>query len=112
MEQTNPQPTTGKLIRPDAVRVTGKDAERFKLLRGDTPEQHYPAAARKDAVDGIVAVDLLLNEQGQVLEAQIIAESPTGVGFGLAALDAAKTCEFANPLKKLVLLSINVEFTP
>ncbi len=93
---TEPVSAAGKLLRPDAVRVSGKEAERFTLLRGDTAAQHYPERARKEAVDGIVVVDLLLNEQGQVLEAQVVGESPEKWGFGLAALDTAKTMEFAN----------------
>jgi outer membrane biosynthesis protein TonB len=112
MEKTQPPSPTGKIIRPDAVRVTGKDAERFILRKGDTPEQHFPAAARKEGLDAIVSVDLLLNQQGEVLEAQIIRESPTGWGFGLAALDTAKTFVYANPLKKLVLMSIDIAFLP
>jgi TonB family protein len=103
---------TGKLVRPDAVRVTGKQAERFRLLRGETPAQHYPEAARKAAVDGKVVVDLLLNEGGRVLEAQVVAESPRGFDLGIAALDVAKTFEFENPLKRLVLMSVTVEFVP
>lgn len=102
----------GRIVHPDAIRVAGKDAERFKLLRGDTPEQHFPAVARKEALDGLVAVDLLLNERGEVLEAQIISESPAGFGFGLAALDTAKTFVYANPLKKLVLMSTDIAFVP
>jgi hypothetical protein len=57
-------------------------------------------------------VDLLLNEAGQVLEAQVISESPRDMGFGLAALDTAKTFEFHNPLQKLVLLTVTIEFEP
>src|SRR5689334_2507212 len=113
MQPIQPQrATTGKIVRPDAVRVTGEAAERFKLLRGDAPEQHFPETARKDAPDGIVSVDLLLNEHGEVLEAQIVSEAPSGWGFGLAALDTAKTYVYENPLKKLVLMSITVEFVP
>lgn len=110
--QPDPRLPIGKLVRPDAVRVTGKQAERFRLRRGDTPAQHYPEAARKAAVDGKVVVDLLLNESGQVLEAQVVAESPQGFDLGIAALDLAKTFEYENPLKRLVLMSINVEFVP
>jgi TonB family protein len=102
----------GRLVRADAVRVTGKEAERFRLLRGETPAQHYPEAARKAAVDGKVVVDLLLNEWGQVLEAQLVSESPTGFDLGIAALDLTKTYEFENPLKRLVLMSVSVEFVP
>jgi TonB family protein len=111
-QRTEPVAAIGKLQRPDAVRVSGKEAERFELLRGETPQQHYPERARKEAVDGIVVVDLLLNAQGQVLEAQVVGESPEKWGFGLAALDTAKSMEFTNPLKKLVLMSIRVEFVP
>lgn len=100
------------IVRPGALRVTGREVERFRLLRGDTPQQHYPPAARAQGLDGLVVVDLLLNESGQVLEAQVLSESPTGQGFGLAALDVAKTCEFANPLGRLVLFSMNVAFVP
>jgi TonB family protein len=112
MEPSLPQSLTGRIVRPDALRVAGKDTERFKLLRGDTPEQHFPATARKEALDGVVAVDLLLNERGEVLEAQVISESPSGWGFGLAALDVAKTFVFANPLRRLVLMSTDITFVP
>jgi hypothetical protein len=112
MAQPAPILATGKIIRPDAVRVAGKDAERFTLRKGDTPEQHFPPTARKEGWDAIVSVDLLLNERGEVLEAQIIRESPSGLGFGLAALDTAKTFVYENPLKKLVLMSIDIAFLP
>lgn len=100
------------IVRADALRIQGREVERFRLLRGDSPQQHYPPAARADGVDGLVTVDLLLNEGGQVLEAQVLEESPPGQGFGLAALDVAKSCEFANPLRRLVLFSLTIEFLP
>ncbi len=110
--RVEPLPVKSKLERPDAVRITGRETARFRQLRVDTPEQHYPEVARKEGLDGIVIIDLLLNAQGQVLEAQVIAESPEGKGFGLAALDTAKTLEVTNPLKRRVLLSVNVEVLP
>jgi TonB family protein len=100
------------IVRPDAVRIEGREVERFTLRRGDSPLAHYPAAARAEGLDGLVIVDLLLNEAGQVLEAQVLNESPRGHGFGLAALDVAKTYEFANPLGRLVLFSLTIEFVP
>lgn len=112
MEPSLPPSLIGRIVRSDAMRVAGKDAERFKLVRGDTPEQHFPAAARNEALDGVVSVDLLLNERGEVLEAQVIREAPSGWGFGLAALDTAKTFVYANPLKRLVLMSTDITFLP
>ena len=101
-----------RLERPGAERVSGARAEQIRLLRGDKPEDHYPAEARQLSVDGYAAVDLLLNEDGFVLEASVFLESPPDAGFGLAALDVAKTYEFYNPLKKLVLLDVVISFLP
>lgn len=103
---------TGRLVRPDALRLQGNQTTQLRWLRGDALEQHYPKAARAAGMDGIVTVDLLINESGYVLEAQVIGESPPGAGFGLAALDAVKTYEYDNRLHRLVLISITVEFLP
>lgn len=101
-----------RIENPRAVRVTGEQLEGFRLLRGDAPEKHYPAAARQAALDGVVVVDVLLNELGRVLEAQVVSEAPRNAGFGLAALDTAKTFEFENPLQRWVVLSLTIEFAP
>jgi len=103
---------TGRLVRPEALRLQGNQTEQLRWLRGDALEQHYPKAAREAGLDGIVTVDLLVNESGSVLEAQVIGESPAGAGFGLAALDAVKTYEYDNRLHRLVLMTITVEFLP
>jgi TonB family protein len=98
--------------RAGALRISGEALTRFELLRGDSPAQHYPPRARARGLDGFVTVDLLLNEAGQVLEARVLTESPLDEGFGLAALDTAKTYEFANPLNRLVLFALTIEFAP
>jgi TonB family protein len=72
----------------------------------------YPAEARRKGLDGLVTVDLFVNELGLVVEAKVLTESPKGQGFGLAALDVAKTYEFENTLKKLVLISMTIQFQP
>jgi len=77
---------TGRLVRPEALRLQGNQTTQLRWLRGDSLEQHYPKAARAAGLDGIVTVDLLVNEAGYVLEAQVIGESPPDAGFGLAAL--------------------------
>lgn len=105
-------PATGRIQDSRALRVQGEQLRAFRMLRGDSPQAHYPPAARKAGLDGFVTVDVMINEAGQVLEAQVISESPTGKGFGLAALDAAKTFEFENPLKRWVLFTLNIEFLP
>jgi TonB family protein len=98
--------------RPDALRLTEKQIMQLALLRGDNAFDHYPPQAKRDAVEGVVVVDLLLNAEGQVLEAEVESEAPKGFGFGLAGLDTAKTFEFRNSFKRQVLLTWKFEFVP
>jgi len=95
-----------------ALRVSGAQTARVRLLRSHPVTEFYPAAARRDGLDGIVTVDLLINAEGLVLEAEVLTESPADRGFGLAALDVAKTYEFDNTFKRLVLMSMTVQFQP
>jgi len=101
-----------RLQKAGAVRIEGAETAKLRLLRAHPVEQYYPAKARQEGLDGLVVVDLLINVEGQVLEAKVITESPPDKGFGLAALDVAKTYEFDNALKKLVLMSMTVQFQP
>jgi TonB family protein len=103
---------TGRLQRPDALRVQGAMVSKLRRRRGDEPEAHYPAQARADGIDGLVTVDLLITPEGYVQEAQVVTESPARQGFGLAALDVVKTWEFNNDLQRLVLLLVSVSFLP
>lgn len=103
---------TGRLSRPGALRLEGAAVEQLRLRRSEPVSRFYPAAAREQGLDGTVIVDLLVNAAGQVIEAQVISESPAGVGFGIAALDAAKTYEFDNRLQREVLMSLVIEFLP
>jgi TonB family protein len=103
---------TGRLQRPDALRVQGEQLSKLRRRRGDEPEQHYPAAARAAGLDGLVTVDLLITPEGFVQEAQVVTESPADAGFGLAALDVVKTWEFDNDLKRPVLMIVAVSFLP
>jgi len=97
---------------PDARRLNSKEITQLELKVGDQAFDHYPEAAKRDAIDGLVVIDMLLNVEGQVLEAQVASESPPGFGFGLAALDTAKTFEFRNTFRQRVLLTWQFEFLP
>jgi TonB family protein len=101
-----------RLHNDAAERVAGTRAEKVRRLRGRMPEDFYPEEARRERLDGYVAVDLLINEDGFVVEAGVLDESPPGKGFGLAALDVAKTYEFDNGLRKPVLMQIVIAFLP
>ncbi len=50
-----------------------------------TPDPHYPAVARAAHVEGLVVIDAIIDEQGDVVEAKVIEGPPLLVS---AALDA------------------------
>jgi TonB family protein len=101
-----------ELQAPGAIRLTGTQTEKLRLLRSHPVEEFYPVEAKRKGLDGIATVDLFINEVGLVVEAEVLSESPKGQGFGLAALDVAKTYEFDNTLKRLVLMSMTIQFQP
>lgn len=107
------QSATPKLKdRPGVRRLTLKEVEQLELLRGDEAFAHYPEKSKREAIDGVVLVDILINAEGQVLEAEVVAESPPGFGFGVAALDTAKTLEYRNPFRREVLFAKEFVFLP
>jgi TonB-like protein len=105
-------PNSGENARSGAQRVAGGQRPALKRLRGKDPDAFYPVAARERRIDGIAVVDLLIGDDGRVIEATLVSEDPPGEGFGLAGLDVAKTWEFDNTLRKLVLMQVNVAFLP
>ncbi len=54
------------LALPPGVTIRGPE-----LLSGDAP--HYPASARENRIDGIVSLDLTLNDRGEVADAIVVA---------------------------------------
>ena len=112
LQQASVPAVAQRLERPEALRLKGEQVAQLVLRRGDAAFDHYPAKAKSEGVDAVVVVDLLLNADGQVQEAQVVSELPAGKGFGLAALDTAKTFEFSNPFRRPVLVEWSVEFLP
>jgi len=103
-------PASQALVRPGALRLAGVDQSRVRMVRGSPLAQFYPAEAKLRRIEGLVDVDLLIDESGHVVEAKVLAETPPGQGFGAAALEAVKSFEFDNPLKAPVLMSKKVKF--
>lgn len=46
----------------------------------------YPRDAFRDGIKGSVTLACAANEQGKLVDCQVVAENPLGHGFGLAAL--------------------------
>jgi TonB family protein len=60
----------------------------------DFPSARYPAAARGRGLKVDVHLDILVGEQGQVLEAVVREGDSSGLGFNEAAVDAALATPF------------------
>ena len=60
----------------------------------DFPTARYPAAARGRGLKVDVHLDILVGEQGQVLEAVVREGDSSGLGFNEAAVDAALATRF------------------
>jgi len=74
----------------------GEDGLRkYKTTKKVTPL--YPAESLKNQVSGKVVVDILIDENGKVVEARV-QESPDAL-TGQAVVDAAKQWEFQPPPK-------------
>ncbi len=79
-----------------------------------TPPPAYPAQLKADKVSGLVLVDLVIDDQGQVGQVDVVKSSATD--FEAPTLDAVKQWRF-RPARKggeavWVRLRLPVKFTP
>jgi serine/threonine-protein kinase len=65
----------------------------------DIPPYSYPAAARGTGKKASIRVALLVDEEGQVIEAQVREGDKSGLGFNEAALETARKVRFQPPSK-------------
>jgi periplasmic protein TonB len=87
-EEPKPQlPPAPKEV--SAAEVTTKPKQ---LGCDESTTKEYPQAAREAGIEGKISVELLISEQGKVVEAKVMK----GLGFGLdeLAIARAKTCNF------------------
>lgn len=61
------------------------------LERPDPARMHYPARAERAQVAGHVDLKCVVNEKGKVEACVVAEETPTGFGFGKAAIDFVST---------------------
>jgi periplasmic protein TonB len=73
-------------------------------------ERFYPAEAERRGVEGLVEIAVTLDPQGRATYSRVVSETPPGLEFGRAALDAAQTMVYANPTGRSAVLTFNVKF--
>jgi TonB family protein len=104
-----------KLDNPDALLFdaeeepadTGMTAEEQGLKLIEKGEPVYPQAAKDKGVEGKIAVEIKVNENGEVIEAKV-KNGPELLHE--AAIDAAKKYRFLNPQKQQVTATIIIGF--
>jgi TonB family protein len=95
-----------------ATRLIGEEAKLIKLISRGSPPQFYPKEALALRRTGRVLLDVLIDADGNVKDALVLDESPLGLGFGDAAIAAARTYKFTNPYGKLVIVKTPTQFAP
>jgi TonB family protein len=93
-------PQAPVVARPvaDAL-VPASDLSRKPQLPGSDPcRGFFPAGAQDDVGD--VAVIVTINKAGRVTNAQLLSETPTGQGFGVAARTCLKNQQFTPALDR------------
>ena len=85
----------------NAVSVARAGAGAYKTWEVDVRAQEkrvvipqYPRAAQEKEIEGRVVVEITINERGTVEQVSVLEEEPQGLGFGLAAAEAARQWEF------------------
>ena len=73
---------------------------------------HYPPLAKQERVTGSVLLGATLDAEGNLIEVVVLDEQPANpqYGFGIAALEVARTVRFANPRKALMHVKFRVKF--
>lgn len=82
-----------------------KEKEIFEATSLDAPlsiisyiPPKYPTRAKKQEIEGIVKIRLLINPEGGVENVEIIEENPKGFGFKDEVLKVVKHYKFSQPL--------------
>jgi beta-lactamase regulating signal transducer with metallopeptidase domain len=87
LAQTNTMPAP-----PSNDSVEQKD-RKPRVVGGVTLEtlmEYYPKQAKREGVEGLVDISILLDAQGRPTDTQILSETPLDVGFGAAASAGAR----------------------
>jgi TonB family protein len=95
-----------------ATRLAGEEAKLIKLISRGSPPQFYPKEALALRRTGRVLLDVLIDADGNVKDALVLDENPLGLGFGDAAIAAARTYKFTNPYGKMVIIRTPTQFAP
>jgi TonB family protein len=73
-------------------------------------QKYYPPEAKRQHVEGIVAITVTLDGDSRPTDTQIVSEDPPDMGFGDAAAALAQTMQYSNPTGQPVQFTFKVKF--
>jgi TonB family protein len=88
-----PPTTTAPAVRPGML-VNLSDAGVIEPVVAETPRVSYPPIALRQRVEGTVVVNALVDERGNVTDAQVVTEAGGRTGLNEAAVEAARKYRF------------------
>jgi TonB family protein len=92
-EESVPETSVAEPMKPgDLIRAGQRGVEPPEIR--DLPSYPYPEAAKGSGRKVTIRVAVLVDETGQVIEAQLRGADKSGLGFNEAALEAAKKARF------------------
>ncbi len=98
-------------LPPEPLRVGGDVSKPVRIKYVD-PE--YPELARKARIEGLVILEAIIDENGNVVKARILRSPGKAFGFDEAALEAVKQWKFKpglqNGVPVPVIYALTVEF--
>lgn len=109
-----PPPPPPHRIRPGEMIRPGPATVPPRLLKELTPRA--PRAARKADQKGIVVLEVLVDENGKVVESRVKSVSPPDFGFEEVATKAARKAKYEPPslhgIKGKMWTELRIEFSP
>jgi bla regulator protein blaR1 len=85
-------PAADEPLRPERTRPQPEPLTGGEVIRQVAPQ--YPPRARQRRASGLVKVEFLVNENGEVSQVDVVQERPRGMDFGDAAAAAVSMWEF------------------
>ena len=89
-----PAPGAAEPMQPGSLIRAGQPGVQPPEVRGDLPAYAYPPAAKGSGRKVSIRVGVLVDENGQVIEARIREGDSSGLGFNEAALEAARKVRY------------------
>jgi TonB family protein len=93
-EEPAPAPGAAEPMQPGTLIRAGQPGVQPPEVRGDLPAYAYPQAAKGSGRKVSIRVGVLVDENGQVIDARIREGDASGLGFNEAALEAARKVRY------------------